>query len=254
VTRKASPLTKFLVMMVGCAAAVVFPSAASAQQFKATSGWTAGYIASSPNAGNNFNKVTATWVQPALNCGISGQSTVFFQVELAGQKDVGGIHGGVRGSCDFTGPNGQLAASYEAWDLGSYSQNPTFFPVSAGDKVTATVALIAPYFQITVKDDTTGQSFTDYPVGDGSDAATLAEVMAGNVNEDDDDTGADYGKVTFTGISMHNNHGKTGTFVNKNWNDTTVTRIYGTTTIASPSKLTSSGASFTDTWKALGAH
>jgi len=234
-------------------AALVFPAIASAKQYSAKSGWTAGYIASSPNAGDNFNKITANWVQPALNCTISGQSTAFFQVILAGQKDVGGIHAGVRAACDPSGPSGTEVATYTTWDWGAYAAQPAL-SVAPGDKITATVVYIRPYFQITVTDHTNGHSFTDYPVGTGSDPTTLAEVMAGNVNEDDDDTAADYNKVTFTGISMHNNHGKTGSFVNRHWNDTKVPRYYGSAVIAKPSSLASKRASFTDTWKALGAH
>jgi hypothetical protein len=61
---------------------------------------------------------------------------------------------------------------------------------------------------------------------------------------------AKYTKVTFTGISIHDHHGHTGTFTNKNWLTKKITSALNGHALTAPSGLSNKGASFTDTWKA----
>ncbi len=61
---------------------------------------------------------------------------------------------------------------------------------------------------------------------------------------------AKYAKVTFTGISIRDHHGHTGTFTNKNWLTKKITSALNGHTLTAASALSNKGASFTDTWKA----
>src|SRR6185312_4682231 len=131
------------------------------------------------------------------------------------------------------------------------------FQVAPGDTMTAIVSYVAPEFVMTVQDKTTGQSFTE----DAQCAATClrnsAEVIIEplfNVSTQQNFPLANYGSTAFSAISMHNSHGKTGTFTNTNWTTTSLNQVSGGTTLQTVSALnkkTSSaaaGSRFTSTW------
>ena len=122
-------------------------------------------------------------------------------------------------------------------------------------KLTARVSFLSPWFVISVKDDTTGQSFsTKHACGPlvASCPRTSAEVIAGMPSSLDDSGLADYGRVTFTKSSIHTSHGKTGTFTSKHWTNARITEraktVSGFDTRATSSRLSAGGARFTDTW------
>lgn len=82
--------------------------------------------------------------------------------------------------------------------------------------------------------------------------ATAADVFvsAEGTGSGPDRPQAKYAKVTFTGISIRDHHGHTGTFTNKNWLTKKITSALNGHTLTAASALSNKGASFTDTWKA----
>jgi len=226
--------------------AVAAPTASAAPVQATNPAW-AGYSAS----GVVFNKVTATWTQPRITCKSGEQSQAWFLVGLDGPTNGADEQVGVEEACTdgVLGYWGVVAPGPSAFN--SFEAELTMAP---GDKMTATVAFVSPFFVYTIKDDTNGQSYADMEPCDSFDNGgicprTSAQVIAGENSSTNSSSLADYGKVTFSAISMHTSHGKTGGFASKNWVNTRYTQKQGTVIRATASTLTSSGG-FTDTWKA----
>ena len=131
---------------------------------------------------------------------------------------------------------------------------PAIEPAAPGDSITSTVNYVDPEQIITVTDNTTGQTVTHELAcaGCGHFLRKVEVAVVGYGTQRSPKLGnlpespvGNYGKVRFTGIAIHDNHGKTGGFTKSNWKHTKFTAEAHPTV----SRLGVGGASFTDTWK-----
>jgi Peptidase A4 family len=247
---------RIAILGVICAAAgasLLVPTAsaatAPAKPTKANSPNWAGYYSHLASDVMDFNRVSASWVEPRVTCP-APNAGIAFGVGLSGT-------GGGTATLQFAGSSMTCYNGVPSYNAEYVMQPAPFsfpeFTVAPGDHMTATVSYIAPNFVLSVTDTTSKQAFTVNalcPSGsnclrNSAEVATILEGDSVHANLPQ----ARYGKITFTGISMHDAHGHTGTFTNRNWLTTEYTMVTGHT-LATSSALGNSGASFTDTWVA----
>jgi hypothetical protein len=208
-----------------------------------------GYNSYVSTEGTDFDAVSATWVQPTVTCPQPNAWAVFW-VGLDGWWDDTVEQGGTSAQCLSGTP------SYTAW----WEMYPTnaiqeVFSISAGDKMTAgvTYTVATHTFVITVKDVTSGHSFTRKELcGAGLTCnRSSAEAIA-------EDVGlypgpgyyplANYGRMSFSGSQMTDISGHTGSFTDSAWLHGSVTEMSGGVTYAKVSALSATGAKFTAIW------
>src|SRR5262245_61239382 len=118
-----------------------------------SSNWS-GYVAS----GTTFSSVTATWVQPELDCTSTGSSASAFWVGLGGNTDGSNAleQAGTGAECDADG-----TGTYYAWyELVPAPSITIPLAVQPGDTITATVSVAGTKVTLVVKNLTTGKSVT----------------------------------------------------------------------------------------------
>jgi hypothetical protein len=194
-----------------------------------------------------FSDVKGTWIQPTATCNTSGAKYASFWVGLDGYKSSSVEQLGTDSDC--TGLN---RPSYYAW--WEMYPNPSHtisgFAVHPGDSITAEVKRLATVYTLSLKNNTTGQTFstTQTSTAANSSAEWIAEapsqciIIFCRVLPL-----ANFGTVTFTGSYATNGAQKS---ISGFTNDSiTMTDMTGTTVRAQPGPLSSDGTSFSDTWK-----
>ncbi|HUA06320.1 MAG TPA: G1 family glutamic endopeptidase [Solirubrobacteraceae bacterium] len=275
--------TRTLLASLTTAAAIIGASAGSAgaattaTDAQVSQNW-AGYVAGSSDGSTQFSNVSGSWVQPTSTCS-SGQDDAAFWVGIGGddgQSSSGfGQSGlgdgsstsleqiGTEGNC--TGNGTQYYAWYELVPAAPVQLNVTIHP---GDHITASVAVNGSSTSFSLKDETTGQSFTKTvasPNPDTSSAEWIAEAPS-----QCDGSGSctplplsDFGTVDFTNATATAN-GHTGPISDSNWSSQPIALGsngtydigYGSsqnTAGATPSSLSSDGSSFSVAWSQNGA-
>jgi Peptidase A4 family len=250
-------------------------AATSAASEQVSENW-AGYVVGGSDGNTQFSNVSGSWVQPTSKCA-SGQDDAAFWVGIGGSSAQSSSYGsllgdgsstsleqiGTEGNC--TGNGTQYYAWYELVPAAPVQLNLTIRP---GDHITASVGVNGSSTVFSLKDETTGQSFTktvQSPNPDTSSAEWVAEAPS-----QCDGSGSctplplsDFGTVDFTNATATAN-GHTGTISDSNWtaqpialgSDGTYDIGYGSsqnTAGASPSSLSSDGSSFSVTWQQNGA-
>lgn len=271
--------------VVGCFAAPVTASGftsggrtstlASAldQQALVSANWS-GYIAggdSTADSAENFSSVSGSWVQPSVTCS-SGETESAFWVGLGGDDSQSDAleQAGTEADCTSTGK-----ATYYAWyELLPAAPVRLGLTVDAGDHISTTVSVGGTSVTVVLKDTTTGASETKnlYMADpDVSSAEWIAEAPSACVNDESCEPLplADFGSVTFTSASAAAN-GQTAPI--SGWSAEPMELSsseadsglgadgYGAGGYrgvddeasggAVPSSLTSSGSSFSVTWRA----
>jgi hypothetical protein len=215
-----------------------------------------GYVSTPKPGGAPFREVQAQWVQPAVSCDASRPvMNAVFWVGLDGWASTGVEQGGTLANCQ----NG--TASYEAWwEMYPYNGIQSSYPVNAGDTIYASVTYLASshLFSIVVRDLTSGRSLTENiacQADMGGCPRTSAEVISEDPSGGSDRDGLfylpDYRTTSYTGASMADDSGDTGTFTDTAWNTSEVNEVSSNNiTKQTTSALTASGSSFTTTWVA----
>ena len=233
------------------AATAATASAATVGQSAVSANW-AGYVA----GGTDFTSVSGSWVQPTAKCG-SGQTYSAFWVGLGGSGDQSSSleQTGTQSDCNSDG-----STNYYAWyELVPAAPVQMDLTIKPGDHISANVNVSGTSVTVSLKDETSGQSFNktlqmDSP--DTSSAEWIAEAPSAC-----DGSGScqplplsDFGSVQFTSATATAN-GHTGTISDSNWSaqpvslgdsgasDVSFSSDSGSAG-ASPSSLSSDGSSF----------
>jgi hypothetical protein len=209
----------------------------------------AGYVAYNASHSTDFNAIRSTWVQPRVTCPKPNAWTVFW-VGLDGWWDGTVEQGGSSARCINGTPHYTLW-----WEMFPTNAIQTVLTIKAGDTVTASVSYkpATKVFVIFVKDVTTGASFTRSPkcasglTCDRSSTEVIVEDV-GMFGAGSYFPLANYGTMAFTGSSMTDTHGHTGSFTNPNWQHASVVESASGVTYATVSALTNVGKNFTATW------
>ena len=241
-----------------------------------SSNW-AGYVAGSSDGSTQFSNVSGSWVQPTSTCS-SGQDDAAFWVGIGGDDGQSSSDGssslgdgsstsleqiGTEGNC--TGNGTQYYAWYELVPSAPVQLNLTIHP---GDHISASVGVSGSSTSFSLKDETTGQSFSQTvqsPNPDTSSAEWVAEAPS-----QCDGSGnctplplSDFGTVDFSNATATAN-GHTGPISDSDWSAQPIALgsggsydvSYGSggnTAGATPSTLSSDGSSFSVSWSQNGA-
>jgi hypothetical protein len=227
-----------------------------------SSNW-AGYA----DTNDTFNSVASSWTEPTVNCANSdsGLNGLFSLPSLLGGPDAAsafwvGLDGynstsveqlGTDSDCDSGTPS--YYAWYEMYPNPSVTL-PSQYPVQPGDQMTALVAAnsAGTSFTLSIKDATAGWTFSTTQTGSGF-ARSSAEVIAGAPSSCtilfcSEVPLADFGQINYSGSSVINSAGTKGSLSSFDANE--ITMSDNGTTLATPSSLSSDGASFSVAWNA----
>jgi len=184
-----------------------------------TSGNWSGYVVQS-KTGKSFSNVSGSWTQPSVNSSSgAGQGYSAFWVGLGGASDQSQALEQVGTEADVI--NGQ--PTYYAWyELVPAAQQKLNLPIHPGDHMSASVNVDGTTVNISISDQTTGQSVSktlQMSNPDTSSAEWIAEAPAAQSDSGNDSILplADFGKVTFTQTSATAD-GHTGPLADPNWN------------------------------------
>ena len=184
----------------------------------------AGYFAvPKPGSGTSFTRVQDTFVIPQAGC--TGNAVAQQRAGLDGLSDTTVERVGISEVCTGAAP------SYSAW----YQMYPApghvgFHPPHAGDVVHLSVIDDGGHFTLSVRDLSSGQSFTVIRTC-ATCQASSAQVTAGPK------TGiplANFGSVDFRGIQVTDNGGVTGGLKNPAWNTVKMTDPTSPRAVAGP--------------------
>jgi hypothetical protein len=231
------------VAMIGvpAASADTVPAASSAN-------W-AGDVASAPNGGSGFSRVSGSWIQPSADPS-AGDGDSAFWVGLGGDGQSGALEQ-VGTQADVT--NGQTA--YYAWyELVPSAPVKLDLAIKPGDHISSSVAVSGTNVTVSLSDLNSGQSYTNtlqMSSPDTSSAEWIAEAPS-SVDGQGDATPlplADFGTVNFSGAAATAD-GHTGTISDPSWTSQPVALSESSSATAQPSSLSSDGASFSVAWQA----
>jgi hypothetical protein len=253
------------------ALAVAAPASAATTgaQLAASANWS-GYAVGSGSSNQQFSSVSGSWTEPSANCS-AGDGVASFWVGLggAGQQSRGLEQTGTEIDC--TGGSAQHHAWYELIPAAPVKFD---LPISAGDRISASVSVSGTTATMSLKNDTTGQSATKSVQTDNIDL-TSAEWIAEAPSQCDGGGNctplplADFGKVAFTNASATAG-GHAGTISDASWQAQPVELspsagsgfgIWGgggasdnqtAWAAAQPSDLSSDGSSFSVNWASDG--
>ncbi len=218
---------------------------------------------------DTYGSVASSWTEPAVNCSGGGLSLGGL---LGGLGGLGGLLGGPSAASAFwVGLDGYTSSSveqigtdsdcnsgtpsYDAW-YEMYPNPSVTLPsqdaVSPGDHMTALVASdkTGNSFSLAIKDTTANWMFSTTQAGSGfarSSAEVIAEAPSScNVLFCSEVPLADFGQVGYSGSTLVDAGGTTGSLSRFNANE--ITMVDNGTTLATPSALSSDGTSFSMTW------
>jgi len=253
--------------------AVSTASAASADVQQASSGNWSGYVAggSSDSSGTHFKSVTGSWVAPTANCtnaAGSGATYSAFWVGLGGAGQTQALEqAGTETNCSASGQ-----ASYYAWyELVPAAPVRLSLAVNAGDHVSTRVTVEGTTVDVSVSNESTGQSFSKQLTMSNPDVSS-AEWIAEAPSSCDSSLGnctplplTNFGTVDFTSSSATTSDGQTGSISDPNRSAAAVSLTPGaggsgyegvdlgsgqSSGSASPSSLSSDGSSFSVAYSA----
>jgi hypothetical protein len=202
-----------------------------------------------------YNSVAANWTEPAVSCqanlgGLLGgpSAASSFWVGLDGYNSTSVEQLGTDSDCNGGKPN-----YYAWWEMYPNPSVTLSAPdtVTPGDQMTAWVVWTGTQFQLSMKDTTKGWSFST--TQSGSFARSSAEVIA----EAPESCTlifchelqlANFNQVSFSGASVYNSAGTSGTLSTFPASEITMASNTGTVK-AQPSNLSTDGSAFTVTWK-----
>jgi hypothetical protein len=204
-----------------------------------------------------FDEVQASWLVPTATCD-PNQPDEELAVEWVGLDGFGTSsveQGGTIATC-----NSGLASYHVWWEMFPFNGITQQFSVNPGDQIKASVTFVPSSgdFDIVVDDVTLGQTLTEdvpcQPTQNGcarASAEVISEDPGGNgVDVDGLFPLTDYGTETFTGASVTDSTGHTGTMSDPSWQTFQLNEVSSqgvTKQTAGP--LSTDGSSFTTTWQ-----
>jgi hypothetical protein len=263
-----------LALTTACAlGAVSTASAAMADVQQASSGNWSGYVAgssSSSSSGTRFKSVAGSWVAPTANCTTTGSGYSAFWVGLGGAGQTQAMEqAGTQANCSADGQ-----ASYFAWyELVPAAPVSVDLAVSPGDHISTRVTVEGSSVDVSVSNQTTGQSFSKQLTMSNPDVSS-AEWIAEAPSSCDGSASSctplpltDFGTVKFTSASATTTDGHTGPISDSNWSTAAVSLTPGASSSgfggvdlssgqssgsATPSTVSSDGSSFSVAYSASG--
>lgn len=242
-------------------AGLVLAPAASADT--ATSSNWAGYAVH--RAGVSFEKVSASWRQPAISCAPGPHSYSAYWVGIGGFSPSSPAleQIGTEADCDAFG-HVVLSAWYE---LVPAPSTPFSFTLAPGDLVDATVTVKGHVVTMSLYDATRHRGFTKTLTArtvDTSSAEWIVEAPSDcGVNSCQTLPLANFGAATFSGAQAQSTTGRQGSIAGSGWGFTKISLLSGAQRFvaypgraaagASPSSLRDGGSSFKVTYGASGA-
>ena len=258
-----------------CALGAAASASAATDVQQAQSGNWSGYVAGATGESTTFKSVSGNWVVPAAKCTSASEPTYSaFWVGLGGADSTDALEqAGTEANCTSSG-----AASYYAWyELVPKAPVRIDLPVSAGDHISTTVDVDGTSVSISLKDESTGQSFSKTLTMSDPDTSS-AEWIAEAPSQCDGSTTAtatadctplpltDFGSVQFSSASATDSSGQTGSISDSAWSATAVTLASDESSLgfqgasyspsggssggATPSALSSTGSAFSVAYSA----
>jgi hypothetical protein len=267
---KPQRLIPVLAVVAATAVGAASPASAAATdaQQAVSANW-AGYVVgdSSDGGGEQFSTVSASWVEPSVQC-TNGQGYSVFWVGLGGSAEQSGSleQAGTEADCTSTG-----AVDDFAWyELVPAAPVRLDLAIHPGDRVNGKVTVNGTQVIVALSDQTTGGSVTRTLQMSNPDTST-AEWIAEAPSSCDQTSNcqplplADFNSVNFTDASATAG-GHTGTISDSDWTADAVTLdgsgdagVGGagfasdqSSAGAQPSALSSDGSSFSVTWSSTG--
>ena len=214
----------------GTALALCSAAAASAATSRSTSSNWAGYAVS--KAGTRFRHVSATWVQPAVECSQGAGTYSSVWVGLGGSKGTSNAleQIGTEADCSASG-----RATYSSWyELVPDTSHGARIAVHAGDQIHAGTAVSGTKVTLTIKNLTRGTSFTKVlraAAVDVSSAEWIVEApsLCATASSNSCMTSplAAFGTMTFTGAGAVSTAGHSGTVADPAWHATAIDLAVG---------------------------
>jgi hypothetical protein len=259
-----------LAVTAACALGAIPAASAATEVQQATSANWSGYVVGGSSAGSSgtqFKSVSASWVQPTAKC-TSGSGYSAFWVGLGGAGQTEALEqDGTEADCSANG-----TASYFAWyELVPSAPVKVNMAVHAGDHISSKVTVDGTNVTMYLSDQTTGATFTktlQMSDPDTSSAEWIAEAPSSCQQGLSSCTPlplTDFGTVDFTNASATTTNGHTGTISDSDWSAAAVALSSGASSSgfggaeftsqqsaagATPSNLSSDGASFSVVWSA----
>jgi peptidase A4-like protein len=212
----------------------------------ASTNWS-GYAAFA--SGTTFTDVKGSWVAPSVTCPSGKAQYSSFWVGIDGYNSNSVEQTGTDSDC-----SGKNRASYYAW----YEMYPaasvqiSSLAVHPGDTMSAEISRSGTTYTLTIRNATTGRSFTTTKSQAGlanSSAEWVAEAPSLCRASCQIQPLANFGTVNFSG-SFATGNGHTGSISDSAWTNDSITMVTnGGTVKAQPSALSSSGTAFSVTWK-----
>jgi len=250
-------------------------AAASADVQQASSENWSGYVAggSSDSSGTQFKSVSGSWVAPTATCttsagGGNGATYSAFWVGLGGAGQTQALEqAGTETNCSGSGQ-----PSYYAWyELVPSAPVRVNLAVNPGDHISTRVTVEGTTVNVSVSNQTTGQSFSKQLTMSNPDVSS-AEWIAEAPSSCDSSLGnctplplTNFGTVNFTSSSATTTDGHTGSISDPNWSMAAVSltpgagssgfqgvdlTTGGNSGAATPSSLSSDGSSFSVAYSA----
>jgi len=211
----------------------------------ASTNWS-GYAAFA--SGTTFTDVKGTWVAPSVTCPSGKAQYSSFWVGIDGYNSNSVEQTGTDSDC-----TGKGRPSYYAW----YEMYPAGYvqislAVHPGDTMSAEVARSGNTYTLTIRNVTTGGSFTTSKTQSGlanSSAEWVAEAPSLCRASCQVQPLADFGTANFSG-SFATGNGHTGSIGDGAWTNDSITMVTnGGTVKAQPSGLSPDGTAFSVAWQ-----
>lgn len=210
---------------------------------------------------DTYQTVAASWTQPTPNCsptyggilGLFGSHSAYasFWVGLDGYTSSSVEQLGTDSDCT-SGGAGNYYAWYEMYPQNSVDLSTTTYPVQPGDSMSAMVMSNAAgtSFTLGIRDNTRHWTFSIPETGSGF-ARSSAEVVAEAPSSCalifcNELPLANFGTVNFTGTTIGDTAGKTGTI--SAFSNADMQMAQNGTVLATPSGLSPDGSSFSVNW------
>jgi hypothetical protein len=249
-------------------------SAASADVQQASSENWSGYVAggSSSSSATRFKSVSGSWVAPTAKCtssagGGSGATYSAFWVGLGGAGQTQGLEqAGTETNCSTSGQ-----ASYYAWyELVPAAPVRINVAVHAGDHISTRVTVEGTAVDVSVSNQTTGESFSKQLTMSNPDVSSAEWIAEAPSSCDGSDSCTplpltNFGTVNFTSASATTTDGHGGSISDSAWSTAAVSLTPGAGSAgfegvdlgsgqssgsATPSSLSSDGSSFSVAYSA----
>jgi hypothetical protein len=206
-----------------------------------SSNWS-GYAVETTSSSSAFTSVTGTWTVPTAK----GNGTAYASVWV-------GLDGSNSSTVEQLGTDSDLSGGtptyYAWWEMyPNYSINVNNMTISPGDSMTASVSYAGSQFTLSIKDNTTGQSFSTTQTASNAKRSSAEWVVEAPSSNSGVLPLANFGSVTFSGASATLNGTTTGPINSASWQAYQINMASRGVTEDTTSALNASGNGFSVTY------